>query len=220
MLKSAWVFSNSKSGFPMENLQEYTTEDTKEVNGVEENLTTQVFVNEVVLEKYIHCRVIVDEILDINGRAFNRELNQIIVQNKYDAYIDNETGLLICLCGKKSSSRIKLVFEKMLNISYNGFHFDLNMIMYDSSNVKRTTFTNLSIQTLSTGIIKGNRVNDTELFAELVRNGDLSNIIVAYPFGAEDINVSVSTSGSMILYSDLTDDEYVQFLGELISRQN
>ncbi|MPM71250.1 hypothetical protein SDC9_118213 [bioreactor metagenome] len=215
MLKSARVFL-VQGNYNNERLNNFNIETIETVNEVEETLRTQVFVNEQILERYTHCRVVMDEIFDITGRAFNRNLSQVIVQNPYDVYIDNRNGLLICLCSKKSAERIKVVFEEMLDIQYENHIFDLNTIVYDCSNVKKAQFTNLTIQTLNSGMIKGNRVNDTEIFADMLQNGDLSNIVVTYPFGMQDISISVSASGSLVLYTNLSDDDFVQFIDELI----
>lgn len=215
MLKSARVFL-IEDNFNNERLVNFEIENVENVNEVEETLRTRVFVNEQILGRYTHCRVVMDEIFDINGRAFNRNLSQVIVQNGYEVYIDNANGLLICLCSKKSAERIKVVFEQMLQSRYNNHIFDLNTIVYDCTNVKKAQFTNLTIQTLNSGMIKGNMVNDTEIFAEMLQNGDLSNIVVTYPFGMQDISISVSSSGSLLLYTNLSDEDFVQFIHELI----
>lgn len=215
MLKSARVFL-IEDNFNNERLVNFDIESVESVNEVEETLRTRVFVNEEVLGRYTHCRVVMDEIFDINGRAFNRDLSQVIVQNGYEVYIDNTNGLLICLCSKKSAERIKIVFEQMLQSKYNNHIFDLNTIVYDCTNVKKAQFTNLTIQTLNSGMIKGNMVNDTEIFTEMLQNGELSNVVVTYPFGMQDISISVSSSGSLLLYTNLSDEDFVQFIHELI----
>lgn len=215
MLKSARVFLTQNN---VENikLDYYDNQRSETVNGVSETLRTEVFINEQILDRYTHCRVVMDELLDITGRAFNRELSQVIVRNPYDVYIDNNSGLLICLCNKKSAERIKIVFEEMLEFQYENHIFDLNTIVFECTNVKKAQFTNLTIQTLNSGMIKGNRVNDTEIFADMLQNGDLSNIVVTYPFGMQDISISVSVSGSLLLYTNLADEDFVQFIDQLI----
>ena len=214
-MKSAWVFFTNV-GFTMEHLKNYSKEVKEKVNDVEELLKTQIFVNEEVLNRYTYCRVVMDEIIDISGRAFNKELQSVVVNNSYDVYVDNESGKIICLCSKQSVNFIKEVFEEMLKIRYSAYTFDLNSIINDSSNVKRAQFRNLSIQTLNSGMIKGNRVNDTEMFLDMLQNGDLSNIIVMYPFGNQDISISVSSSGSLLLYTHLQDSEFIQLIHNLI----
>lgn len=216
MLKTTRVFLLEEK-FSKSKLANFSQTTKAEVNGVEEELKTTIFVNENILDSYIHCRVVMDEIFDINGRAFNRNLAHVIVQSSYDVYVGSESGVLITLCNKKSSDRIKDIFQEMLGMTYVNYSFDLNTIVFDSSNVKKASFTNLTIQTLSSGIIKENKVNDTEIFEDMIQNGELTNIIVAYPFGMQDINISVSSSGSLILYTNLADEECIQFIHQLMN---
>lgn len=219
MIKSARVFfaqDIQQLTLDTKDTTNYLSEVTECVNGENETLKIQVFRNEIVLQNYIHYRVVMDEVLDIEGRVFNREFTQVVVQNAYDVYVDNNTKLLITLCNKKSAERIKCVFQEMLYVDYIDRLFDLDTIIFDSSNVKKAKFANLTIQTLSSGVVKGNRVNDTQIFDEMLHNGELTNIITAYPFCGQDISMSVSNSGSLIVYTSLSDVEIVELISQLL----
>lgn len=105
---------------------------TEVVNGVEETLTTQLFINEITVNNYTHCRMVIDELVDVQARALNQNIEQIIVQNAYEIYFDNNTGKLISLSNKKVADRAKEIFESSFSLQYLKFGFDLTEIINSS----------------------------------------------------------------------------------------
>lgn len=217
-MQSVAVFALNEENMGQFDLINQTLEEEQIVNGVQETITSQLFVNEVIANNYTHCRVVLDEVVDLQVRALNTNLDQVIIQNSYEVYCNNDNRTIICLSDKKSSERIKKLFEASFNVAYNKHIFGLNDIVHESSNVKKAQFTNLKIQTINGGVLNGNRVDQTELYDEMLQNGVLSTIAVTYPFGANgEVSFSVSNSGSIVLFSSLNTAECLELINELMN---
>lgn len=216
-MKASNIFmlkSDLKENFELTNQK---TEHIEILNETEEKLTTQLFVNEEISNGYVHCRMVIDEIVDLSARAFNRNLTQLIVQNSYGVYFNTENGNLISLSNKKVADRAKEIFESSFQLKYDKHAFDLNEIMNNSSNVKGAKFKNLKIQTISGGQLNGNKVDETAIYDLMANNGELSTVILTYPFNYKDISFSISNKGSLVLYSTLEDSEYINLIEDLLA---
>lgn len=199
-------------GFQLSN-QTYST--TEYINGVEETITTQLFVNETTQNGYTHCLIFTDEIIDVRARALQHNITQIIVQNSYDVYFNTTTGNLIVLSGRKIAERSKDVFQNRFGLNYSKYEFNMIEILNNSSNVKGTRFRDLTIETIRNGVLNGNKVDETELYELMVQNGTLYSATVMYPFGSSEVSFSVSNTGCIVLFSNLTNELYLDLLDEL-----
>lgn len=214
-MKSANVYT-TEGIILEENLQNFKSTTKVNVNLKDENLTNEIFLNETLDGGYRYCRVVMEEIVDFIGRTGDTYFSQAIVKNEYDVFISIRDRRLICMAGKKSVDRIKKLFEEMLKVEFNLHSFNLEEITNNSSNIKKAKFSDLTIQTLTSSILQGNRINETEIFIELIENGEIRNITALYPFGNKDVSFLVS-QGSILLYTALTKEEYLRLICELIS---
>lgn len=216
-MKSASLFvcqSNLPASFRLSN-QNYETVEV--VNDVEEVLRTQLFVNEETPNGYIHCHIVADELMDIRARVLNTNINQIIIQNPYDIYFHRTSGNLIAFSGKRIAERAKEIFQQKFSLEYQNHEYNIDEIIANAVNVKGARFKDLTIQTLRGGMLRGNMVDRTELYELMLHNGTLSTTNVIYPFGSSEVSFSVSTTGSLVLFSNLDDVEYLELLEDLSS---
>jgi len=214
-MKAASLFilqANIPESFSLTN-ETYT--ETQIVNNVEERLVTQLFINEDTVNGYQHCSIVADEIIDVRARALQQYLTQIIIQNKYDAYFNKTTGSLVVLSGKKIADRVKDIFRTKFNLQYEKHEFNMEEIINNASNVRGARFKDLTIETIRNGVLTGNRVDQTELYELMLNNGTLYNTTVKYLFGVTEVTFSVSNNGSIVLFSNLDDIQYLDLLDEL-----
>ena len=87
--------------------------------------------------------------------------------------------------------------------------------MDEASDVRKTQFRNVRIQTLSGSSLNGSRVNQTELYDLMYQNGELSTIAVTYPINNVEISFSVSTSGSIVIFSTIENNEILTLIEEI-----
>lgn len=214
----------SISIYKPENSKEYTEDELKKitntrielVNGEEEDLTFQMFFNEQIGD-YRSCHIRMDEPFSIEGRVFNRDITEIIITETYDAFLNTKTGILFVLANKDSADLIHQQFNKEFRESYKRLIFNLQDIITNSTNVKRTQFRKLTIETIQGSSLSGNRVTDTEMYRTMLDAGELSTIAVNYPSKGEDLSFSISDSGTIVMFSNLTAEETLDFLDSLIS---
>lgn len=83
--------------------------------------------------------------------------------------------------------------------------------------MRRTQFRKLTIETIQGSSLSGNRVTDTEVYRTMLDAGELSTIAVNYPFEGEDLSLSISDSGTIVMFSNLTAEEILDFLDLLIN---
>ncbi|MEK1296529.1 hypothetical protein HCY78_05435 [Limosilactobacillus fermentum] len=214
-MQSISVF-NCQTGFDIKKLKNVHSDHQEKVNGQNEKLTTNLYVNEDInIDQntvYKKCIISMDEVIKIKARVFGKNVNEVIVQNSYDIYVNESTGALSCLANKNSADQIQKFLSDEFDIIYDRKIFDLNNIMSSAHDVKRAQFRKLTIQTLSGSAISGNQVNSTAIYNTMNQAGDLSTIAVVYPFNSRDINFSVSSTGSIVLFSTLDDNEITDFI--------
>lgn len=165
-MQSISVF-NCQSEFDIKELKNVHSDHQEKVNGQNEKLTTNLYVNEDInIDQntvYKKCIVSMDEVIKMKARVFGKNVNEVIVQNSYDIYINESTGALSCLANKNSADQIQKFLSDELDIEYDRKIFDLNNIMSSAHDVKRAQFRKLTIQTLSGSAISGNQVNSTAI---------------------------------------------------------
>lgn len=187
----------------------------QEVNGVNERLNFELFVNETI-DGYKRCRVLLDEVIKLRARVLNTEIEEVIVNNAYEIFIHETRGTLIMLANKKSSETIREFIEKTFELEFNKKIFDLDTIIQESSNVKRAQFKNLLIETINGSSLSGNRVTDTDMYDLMLNSGELSTIAVVYPFNNTEVKFSISTSGSIVLFSTVAAEDILEWLDLLL----
>lgn len=192
------------------------TSRTEVINDTEENLNFQMFFNEQIGD-YRKCHIRMDEPFSIEGRVLNREITEIIITETYDAFLNTETGLFFVLANKKSADLINQQFDQQFEEPYERLILDLEDIIRNSSNVKRTQFRRLTIETIHGSSLSGNRVTDTEMYRTMLDAGELSTIAVIYPFDGSDVSFSISDSGTMVMFSNISGEEILEFLDSLIA---
>lgn len=197
-------------------LKTINTTRTEVINEVEENLNFQMFFNEQIGD-YRKCHIRMDEPFSIEGRVLNTKITEVIITETYDAFLNTETGLLFVLANQKSADLVNQQFDKEFNEPYERLLLDLQDIIRNSSNVKRTQFRRLTIETIHGSSLSGNRVTDTEMYRTMLDAGELSTIAVIYPFDGNDVSFSISDSGTMVMFSNLSSEEILIFLDSLIA---
>lgn len=210
-MQSIWIFESDVDKLDIENRDSSIVE---KVNDIDETLTTQLFKNEVIND-YTLCRLVMDETMNIRARALGEDLDQVIIRNNYDVLVCNNDGTMIVFANKLSSHKIKEFFEEQFIVQYTARTFDLSDIMASSVNVRKTQFKKVMIETLSGSSLTGQQVHNTEMFDLMHTAGELTNVAVAYKLDDLNISFTISIYGSIVMYSTLSTEEYIDFFDEL-----
>ncbi|WP_455520788.1 hypothetical protein [Parvimonas micra] len=185
------------------------------INDNEENLEFQLFFNEKI-GNYIRCHIRMEEPFAIEGRIGEQEISEVIITSTYEAFLNFEDGTFLVLANKESAEIINNQFHNYYKISSKKHIIDLQDIISESTNVKRTQFRRLAIETINGSSLSGNNVNDTELYRIMLDAGELSAIAVTYPFDGDDVSFSISDSGSIVIFSAMTNEEILIFIKQLL----
>lgn len=94
---------------------------------------------------------------------------------------------------------------------------NLDEIINTSNNVRKAQFKNVTIETVTGGMLNGDQVHNTELYGLMDRAGDLSTVAVVYPFLDKEISFSVSIYGSIVLYTNITYEECLELINDLFN---
>ena len=184
------------------------------LNGVEEELTTELFVNEDVGE-YVRCNLVVDEPKSLQVRALGQNLNSVIVRNRYEAFYRQDDGNLVVYANKNAANIIKDVFNDEFELGYQARTIELDEIINTSNNVRRAQFKNVTIETVTGGMLNGDQVHNTEIYDLMDSSGDLSTVAVVYPFLDKEISFSVSKYGSILIYTTITYEVCLELINDL-----
>lgn len=204
----------NKENFEEIELVNKSSSETRELNGTQENFRTEMFVNETI-SNYTKLSFAVDEEFKLRGKVFNQDITGVVVKNTYDGYFNNTDGTLILFANRLSADTISEFVSAEFNLNYSKKIFDLETIMNESSDVRKTQFKNVRIQTLNGSSLNGSRVNQTELYELMYQNGDLSQIAVTYPINNIEISFSISTSGAIVIFSNMENIEILTLVEEL-----
>ena len=210
-MQSIWVFESSRSEVDIKNLK---TTRYENLNGVEEELTTELFVNEDVGE-YVRCNLVVDEPKSLQVRALGQNLNSVIVRNRYEAFYRQDDGNLVVYANKNAANIIKDVFNDEFELGYQARTIELDEIINTSNNVRRAQFKNVTIETVTGGMLNGDQVHNTEIYDLMDSSGDLSTVAVVYPFLDKEISFSVSKYGSILIYTTITYEVCLELINDL-----
>lgn len=173
-----------------------------------------MFANETI-GNYTKISFAVDEEFKLRGRVFNADITGVVVKNTYDGYFNNVDGTLILFANRLSADTISDFVASEFQLNYTKKVFDLETIMDESSDVRKTQFKNVRIQTLNGSSLNGSRVNQTELYDLMYQNGDLSQIAVTYPINNVEISFSISTSGAIVIFSTMDNIDILTLIEEL-----
>lgn len=185
------------------------------INDNEENLEFQLFFNKKI-GNYIRCHIRMEEPFAIEGRIGEQEISEVIITSTYEAFLNFEDGTFLVLANKENAEIINNQFHNYYKISSKKHIIDLQDIISESTNVKRTQFRRLAIETINGSSLSGNNVNDTELYRIMLDAGELSAIAVTYPFDGDDVSFSISDSGSIVIFSAMTNEEILIFIKQLL----
>lgn len=198
-----------------EDLENIKTSRKETINDKEESLEFQLFFNEKI-QDYIRCHIRMEESFAIEGRIGEQEISEVIITSTYEAFLNFKNGTLLVLANKKSAEIINSQFHDYYGTSSEKHIIDLQDIISESTNVKRTQFRRLTIETINGSSLSGNNVTDTELYRTMLDAGELSAIAVTYPYDGDDVSFSISDSGSIVIFSTMTNEEILNFIKQLI----
>lgn len=203
-----------QENFASPTLENRSSSETRELNGTNETFSTEMFANETI-GNYTKISFAVDEEFKLRGRVFNADITGVVVKNTYDGYFNNVDGTLILFANRLSADTISDFVASEFQLNYTKKVFDLETIMDESSDVRKTQFKNVRIQTLNGSSLNGSRVNQTELYDLMYQNGDLSQIAVTYPINNVEISFSISTSGAIVIFSTMDNIGILTLIEEL-----
>ena len=126
-------------------------------------------------------------------------------------------GTFVVLANKKSAEIIDRQFHQYYNIESEKHIIDLQDIISESTNVKRTQFRSLRIETIHGSSLSGNDVTGTELYRTMLDAGELSTIAVTYPYDGSDVSFSISDSGSIVIFSSINNEDILKFIKQLLN---
>lgn len=210
---SVFEITNQQNFQPIQ-LSNKSSVENKELNGTEEEFKTEMFVNEVITN-YTRVSFALDEEFKLRGKVFNQDITGVVVKNSYDGYYNNVNGTLILFSNRISADTISEFVSEQFNLEYTKKIFNLETIMEESSDVRKTQFRNVRIQTLNGSSLNGSRVNQTELYDLMYQNGELSQIAVTYPINNVEISFSVSTSGAIVIFSTMENVDILTLVEEI-----
>lgn len=211
-MESIWIFETDKKGIKIENSTAIRTET---LNGVEEELHTELYINENI-EDYVRCNLVVDEIKSIKARALGKDLNGVIVKNRYEAFYRESDGNLVVYANKNAALIIKQIFNDKFDFDYKARTIVLEEVINSSNNVRKAQFKDVKIETLTGGMINGDQVHNTEIFGLMDDSGNLSTVGVVYPLFDKEVSFTISIYGSILLYTNLTYEECLELIKQLL----
>lgn len=201
-----------------EELNSFSTRRIESINGNEEHLNFQLefldFNEEI--GGYVRCHISMEEAYNIVGRVGNQEIQHVIISSTFESFLNTANGTFVVLGNKKSAEVIDQQFHQHFKTESEKYRFNLENIIQEASNVKKTQFRRLTMETLHGSSLTGNRVTDTGIYRLMLSNGELSNISVIYPYETHEVSFSISDMGSIVFFSSMSSEEIVQFIECLI----
>jgi hypothetical protein len=197
-------------------------ESTRIVNDFEENIETWIIQNEVSPTGYQNFRVITDEIYNQTVRVRGQVVDQVIKQELHQAYLKvqndhrNGVGHLVTLCRKDDSFKVKEIFEQRFNFLYEKHRFNVLDIIEAAADVRSAKF-NVQIETVNGISMKGTRVHNTQYYAQMLRTGELTGVIVNYDMPDRTVTFKISVDGSILLYNGLSEYEILELVEDLLN---
>ena len=203
-------------------LEPYSKKSTELINNVDEELNTQLTLNELLQNGYRGFSVLTDKVYSMNVRVFGQYAQQVIQQELYQAFFKeknmrpNGIGALVTLCKAEDSISVKEVLETHFNMHFAKHGFNILKIIEKSNDVRNAKF-NVKIETVRSISMKGTRVHDTHYYERLLNNGELKAVIVTFDAMAGEVTFRISTDGKILLYSDLNVSEILDLVELLLN---
>lgn len=222
MIISINVYDKIESELDAKEFDTQHYETTQNINNFEEKLETWIMKNEVSPTGYQNFRIITDEVYKQRVRVKGEVVDEVIKQELHLAYVKvekdlrNGTGSLVTLCKKADSFKVKEIFEERFNLKFEQHSFNVLDIIEASADVRNANF-DVKIETVNGITMKGTRVHNTEYYANMLRTGELTAVIVNYDTPDKTITFRVSTDGSILLYSSLDDYEILELIEDLLN---
>ncbi|MDN4142509.1 hypothetical protein SRCM101294_02961 [Bacillus amyloliquefaciens] len=205
-----------------EELEVFSHEKREIVNGYNEQLQTYVLINNISPTGYQNIQIINDEIFAQTVRVKGEVVHQVIKQDMYQAYVKvrdkrpRGVGNLVTLCRKDSSLKTKEILEENFGNEYEQHKFDILKIIDAASDVRNARF-KVKIETVSSVSMGGTRVHDTQYYAEMLRKGQLSAVIINYDMPQQAVTIRINVDGTVLLYNSLTDFEILDLVEDLLN---
>ncbi|WFQ88121.1 hypothetical protein MJ920_04345 [Bacillus velezensis] len=205
-----------------EELEVFSHEKREIVNGYNEQLQTYVLINNISPTGYQNIQIINDEIFAQTVRVKGEVVHQVIKQDMYQAYVKvrdkrpRGVGNLVTLCRKDSSLKTKEILEENFGNEYEQHKFDILKIIDAASDVRNARF-KVKIETVSSVSMGGTRVHDTQYYAEMLRKGQLSAVIINYDMPQQAVTIRINVDGTVLLYNSLADFEILDLVEDLLN---
>lgn len=205
--------------------EEHTTfhnQITQRINNFDETLDTYILMNNITPTGYQNLQVIRDEVYNQTVRVRGEIVRQVIMQETYQAYIkvqnkrENGIGSLVTLCKKEDSHKVKDIIEDQFDRQLEKHTFDILAMIDAASDVRNAKFS-VQIETVNSVSMGGTRVNATQYYAQMLRQGNLKAVIITYDMPSQSVTIRISTDGSILLYNQLSDHEILDLVEDLLN---
>jgi len=192
------------------------------VNSYNETLKTFLIENNLTPNGYRNFRIVTDKVYDQTVRVKGEVVKQVVIQETYQAYCkqdvspeDSGVGALITLCKKDDAVKVKGVLEKEFNLKFEQHSFDILKIIDEATDVRNAKF-NVEIETVNSVSMGGTRVNDTAYYARMLQQGHLKAVIITFDMPGQTVTLRISVEGAILLYSQLSDNEILDLVEQLL----
>lgn len=205
-----------------EELRTHHNQITQRINNFEETLDTYVLMNNITPTGYQNLQVIRDEVYNQTVRVKGEIVRQVIMQETYQAYTkvrnkrENGIGSLVTLCKKDDSHKVKDIIEDQFGHQLEKHAFDILAMIDAAADVRNAKF-NVQIETVNSVSMGGTRVNATQYYAQMLRQGNLKAVIISYDMPNQSVTIRISVDGSILLYNQLSDNEILDLVEDLLN---
>jgi hypothetical protein len=195
---------------------------TQRINNFDEELDTYVLMNNVTPTGYQNLQVIRDEVYNQTVRVRGEVVRQVIMQETYQAYTkvrnkrENGVGSLVTLCKKEDSHKVKDIIEEQFDRILEKHTFDILSMIDAAADVRNAKFS-VQIETVNSVSIGGTRVDATQYYAQMLRQGNLKAVIITYDMPSQSVTLRISVDGSILLYNQLSDNEILDLVEDLLN---
>lgn len=203
-------------------LNAFQNEKEEVINDFIEKLETYIIINNTTPSGYQNFRVVTDKVYDQTVRVKGEVVRQVIMQESYLAYYkqvnqrQDGIGALVTLCKKDDSYKVKDIIEKTHNMRFEQHSFDILKIIDQATDVRNAKFS-VQIETVNSISMGGTRVSDTQYYAQMLRQGKLKAVIITFDMPCQSVTLRISVEGSILLYSQLSDNEILDLVEELLA---
>lgn len=222
MMISINIFNNIKDSGENEELSVFSTKETKNINNYEEDLETYMLINEESPTGYRNIQIINDEVYSQTVRVKGETVTEVIKREMFRAYVKekkkrpNGIAHLMTLCKKEDMNKVVSILEKHFDYEYVQHQFDILKIINAATDVRNARF-NVKIETVSSVSIKGTRVHDTNYYAQMLRSGQLTGVIISYDMPNQTVTFRINVDGSIFLFNQLNDYEIIDLIEDLLN---